>query len=88
MGIKVVHLRGRTFVNPMPGPYPVTLSQVAADGSVKVHWQRRFEFADSAPDARLAPTNFHLLPRPGTNAAFQKLRPAPTSPRCRPSIRR
>jgi len=67
-GIKVVHLRGRTFVNPMPGPYPVTVSQVAADGSVKVRWQGRFEVADSAPAARLAPTNFHLPP--GTNADF------------------
>jgi len=54
------------------------VSQVAADGSVKVRWQGRFEVADSAPDARLAPTNFHLPP--GTNAEFQKLRPAQVAP--------
>jgi len=77
-GIKGVHLRGRTFVNPLPGPYPVTVSQVAADGSVKVRWQGRFEVTESASDARLAPTNFHLPP--GTNADFQKLRPAQVAP--------
>jgi hypothetical protein len=77
-GVKVVHLRGRTFVNPVPGPYPVTVSQVADDGRVKVRWQGRLEVMESAPDARLAPTNFHLPP--GTNADFQKLGPAQVAP--------
>lgn len=77
-GIKVVHLRGRTFINPMPGFYPVTVSQVAADGSMKARWQGRLEVAAVAPDARLAPTNFHLPP--GTAADFQKLRPAQVAP--------
>ena len=77
-GIKVVHLRGRTFVNPGPGSYPVTVSQIAADGSMKVRWQGRIEVAAVAPDARLAPTNFHLPP--GTGADFQKLRPAQVAP--------
>jgi len=57
-GIKVVHLRGRTFANPVSGHCPVTVSQVAAEGSVKVRWHGRFEVADSAPEARLTPTNF------------------------------
>ena len=77
-GIKVVHLRGRTFVNPTPGSYPVTVSQVAVDGSMKVRWQGRLEIANAAPDARLAPTNFHLPP--GTGADFQKLRPSQVAP--------
>jgi len=53
---------------------PGALAPLAAT----VRWQGRFEVADSAPDARLAPTNFHLPP--GTNADFQKLRPAQVAP--------
>ena len=77
-GIKRVHLHGRTFVNPVAGPCPVTVSQVCADGSVKVRWQGRFEATESAPNAHLAPTNFHLPP--GTNADFRTLWPAQVAP--------
>lgn len=72
-GIKVVHLRGRTFLNPLPGDYPVALEHVEADGKVKAAWTGSIKVLEDAPAARLAPTNFHLPP--GTNSDFQK---APT----------
>lgn len=69
-GIKVIHLRGRTFLNPEPGDYPVTIEHLAADGSIKAAWAGAIKVLEDAPPARLAPTNFHLPP--GTNADFQK----------------
>ncbi len=77
-GIKVIHLRGRTFGNPMPGDYPVTVTQAAADGSALAVWQGQLKVLDEAPPARLAPTNFHLPP--GTNADFQKVAPGQVAP--------
>ena len=72
-GIKVIHLRGRTFVNPMPGDYPVTVTHALANGDALTSWQGQLKVLDEAPSARLAPTNFHLPP--GTNADFQQAAP-------------
>lgn len=69
-GIKVIHLRGRSFLNPGPGDYPVTVVLVSPDGAAKNKWNGTITVLGHAPDARLAPTNFHLPP--GTNADFQK----------------
>lgn len=69
-GIKIIHLRGRTFLNPEPGDYPVTVEHVATDGTVKAAWAGAIKVLEDAPTARLAPTNFHLPP--GTNSDFQK----------------
>lgn len=68
-GIKVVHLRGRTFVNPMPGDYPVTLMKLGADGHTLTVWQSNLKVLQVAPVARLAPTNFHVPP--GANTDYQ-----------------
>lgn len=70
-GIKIIHLRGRTFLNPFPGDYPVTIEQVAPNGNTKATWSGAIKVLDDAPSARLAPTNFHLPP--GTNSDFQKV---------------
>jgi hypothetical protein len=75
-GIKVIHLRGRTFVNPAAGEYPVTVTHAAADGKSLRRWQGSFAVHDGAPEARLAPTNFQLAP--GENADFQKVAPGQT----------
>jgi hypothetical protein len=77
-GIKVIHLRGRTFDNPMPGDYPVTVTQAAASGRALAVWQGQLKVLDEAPPARLAPTNFHLPP--GTNGDFQKVAPGQVAP--------
>jgi len=66
-GIKVVHLRGQTFVNPMPGDYPVTITKLGVDGSPLTKWQSNLKVLDDAPVARLAPTNFHVPPGANTN---------------------
>ena len=68
-GIKVIHLRGRTFNNPIPGDYPVTVTHASADGKALTVWQGGLKVLDGTPAARLAPTNFHLSP--GTNADYQ-----------------
>ncbi|MBL8450596.1 MAG: hypothetical protein JNM32_11855 [Dechloromonas sp.] len=72
-GIKIIHLRGRTFLNPDPGEYPVSVKHVSADGSVKASWGGVIKVLADPPIARLAPTNFHLPP--GVNSDFQKARP-------------
>lgn len=77
-GIKVIHLRGRTFVNPMPGDFPVNVDYVGVDGKILARWQGQLKVLDDAPSARLAPTNFHLPP--GTNADFQKVAPGQIAP--------
>lgn len=77
-GIKVVHLRGRTFVNPAAGDYPVAVTQSAADGAPLATWQGRIRVLAEAPPARLAPTNFHLAP--GSNAEFQQVAPGQLAP--------
>ncbi len=77
-GIKVIHLRGRTFLNPGPGDYPVTATLVGADGTAKSEWNGTITVLTRAPDARLAPTNFHLPP--GANADFQRALPGQVMP--------
>lgn len=77
-GIKVIHLRGRTFLNPFPGDYPVTVEHVAADGKAMAAWSGSIKVLEDAPKARLAPTNFHLPP--GTNSDFQKVAPGQVMP--------
>lgn len=77
-GIKVVHLRGRSFINPMPGDYAVTVDHVAADGNPMATWHGQLKVLDSAPQARLAPTNFHLPP--GANSDFQKVASGQVAP--------
>lgn len=72
-GIKVIHLRGKTFLNPFPGEYATAVEHLAADGKVLATWSGSIKVLEDAPKARLAPTNFHLAP--GTNADYQKTLP-------------
>lgn len=72
-GIKRIHLRGRTFINPMAGNYTVTVTHVAADGKSLANWRGQLNVLEDAPSARLAPTNFHLPP--GTNSDYQRAMP-------------
>jgi len=77
-GIKVIHLRGRSFINPMPGEYTVSVTHAAANGQTLSVWQGQVKVLDDAPTARLAPTNFHLVP--GANADFQQVAPGQVAP--------
>lgn len=77
-GIKVIHLRGRSFINPMPGDYSVNVSHVAGNGKLLATWQGQLKVLDDAPQARLAPTNFHLAP--GANSDFQKVAAGQVAP--------
>lgn len=77
-GIKIIHLRGRTFLNPKPGNYPVTAEHITTGGTVKAAWAGTINVLADAPMARLAPTNFHLPP--GTNTDFQKAAPGQVMP--------
>lgn len=70
-GIKVIHLRGRTFTNPVAGDYPVTVTRLSADGKTQAVWKGSLKVLDDAPAARLAPTNFHVPP--GTNTDYQSV---------------
>lgn len=72
-GIKVIHLRGKTFLNPFPGDYAANVEHLGADGKVLDSWSGSIKVLEDAPKARLAPTNFHL--QPGTNSDFQKAAP-------------
>lgn len=38
-GIKVMHVRGRSFTNPATGGYPVTVTRRSAGGQVQAVWQ-------------------------------------------------
>ena len=70
-GIKVIHLGARTFSNPAPGRYPVTLTHAAADGRPLAVWRGQVEVLAHAPQARLASTNFHVAPP--LNSKFQRV---------------
>lgn len=72
-GIKVIHLRGKTFVNPAAGEYPVSVEHVDASGTARTSWTGTLVVVERAPAARIAPTNFHLPP--GTSANFQRVAP-------------
>lgn len=69
-GIKVIHLRGNTFLNRSPGNHAVRVSLLGADGREKRAWQGSAKIELDAPKARLAPTNFHIAP--GADSNFQK----------------
>ncbi|MBI2311467.1 MAG: hypothetical protein HYU77_03075 [Betaproteobacteria bacterium] len=77
-GIKVIHLRGNTFLNPLPGEYPVEIRHEGADGKLKQSWSGKANILFEPPAARLAPTNFHLPP--GTNSDFQTTAVATDAP--------
>lgn len=77
-GIKVIHLRGRTFLNPFPGDYPVTAEHLGTDGKVIAAWSGSIKVLEDAPKARLTPTNFHLPP--GTNSDYQNAAPSQVMP--------
>jgi hypothetical protein len=77
-GIKVIHLRARTFINPAAGRYPVTLTHAAADGRVLAVWQGQVAVLEHAPAARLAPTNFQLAPP--LNSTYQLVIPGQVAP--------
>lgn len=77
-GIKVIHLRARTFINPSAGRYPVTLTHAAADGRVLAVWRGQVEVLDHAPPARLAPSNFQLAPP--LNSTYQQVSPGQVAP--------
>ena len=70
-GIKVIHLRGRSFINPAPGHYPVTLAHASADGQSLAVWRGQLDVLEHAPPARLAPSNFQLAPP--LNSTFQQV---------------
>lgn len=70
-GIKVIHLRGRTFINPGAGGYPVQVTHRSADGKVLASWQGGMRVQEEMLEARLAPTNFHVPP--GVNTDYQSV---------------
>jgi hypothetical protein len=69
-GIKVIHLRGNTFLNLGPGDHAVRVSLLGADGRETRAWRGIAKIQFDAPKARLAPANFHLPP--GVDSNFQK----------------
>lgn len=77
-GIKIMHLRGQTFLNPSAGAYPIEVTQRGANGATKAAWSGKAMILADAPAARLAPTNFHLPP--GTNSNFQKMGVSQSAP--------
>ena len=77
-GIKVIHLRGHSFVNPAPGRYPVTLTRASADGRMLARWRGQVDVLDHAPAARLAPSNFQLAPP--LNSTLQLVAPGELAP--------
>ncbi len=77
-GIKAIHLRGKTFVNPAAGTYTITVERRDPSGVVATRWEGGLEIRDRVPTGRLAPTNFHVPP--GTNSNFQTLAPGQVAP--------
>lgn len=69
-GVKMIHLRGETFINPAAGEYPAAVRLADNDGRVKQTWAGTIKILSAPGGARLAPTNFHL--GPGMNGDFQK----------------
>jgi len=78
-GIKGIHLRGRSFLNPAPGEYPVSVTHTAADGKTVAAWKGQLKVVPEPPKARLAPINFHLPP--GSNGDFQQVKAGQVAPR-------
>ncbi|MDE2396720.1 MAG: hypothetical protein KGM91_14890 [Burkholderiales bacterium] len=77
-GIKVIHLRGETFIDPAPGSYPVTVTHAAADGRAIEVWNGHIDVLEHAPPARLAPTDFQLAPP--LNSTLQQVAPGQVAP--------
>ncbi|MDE2158052.1 MAG: hypothetical protein KGJ30_03935 [Burkholderiales bacterium] len=77
-GIKVIHLRGETFIDPAPGSYPVTVTHAAADGHAIEVWKGHIDILAQAPQARLAPTDFQLAPP--LNSTIQRTAPGQLAP--------
>lgn len=77
-GIKMIHLRGRTFVNPAAGSYPVSVERLAADGRVGAVWEGAIRVVEQPPAALLAPSNFHLAP--GQNSNHQRIATGAVTP--------
>jgi hypothetical protein len=73
-GIKVIHLRGTTFVNPTAGEYSVVVEHVDASGTARRSWTGTLAVVERVPAARVAPTNFHVPP--GTSSNFQHVAPS------------
>jgi hypothetical protein len=61
-GVKMIHLRGETFINPAAGEYPVAVRLVNNNGSLKQTWTGEIKILSAPVGPRLAPTNFHLGP--------------------------
>lgn len=74
-GIKAIHLRGATFMNPTAGSYDVTITLT---GAMTRSWKGTIAIRETPPSARIAPTNFHVPP--GTNTNFQRIAPGATAP--------
>jgi len=77
-GIKFMHLRGATFINPAAGEYPVEVRHLGQDGKVKESWVGAISVSSGRMKARVAATNFHL--GPGLNGDFQKVPPRRDAP--------
>lgn len=77
-GIKFIHLRGNTFINPAAGDYPVEVRHVRRDGTARGTWAGVISVLPAPRAFRLAPTNFHL--GPGVNGDFQKVAPNRDAP--------
>lgn len=77
-GIKVIHVRGRSFTNPASGGYPVTVTRRSAEGRVQAVWQGDMRVQEEMLETRLAPTNFHVPP--GSNTEFQKVATGQVAP--------
>jgi hypothetical protein len=77
-GIKMMHLRGATFLNPQAGNYPVEVRLIGQNGTPREVWTGTMPVRSATMTARLAPTNFHL--GPGVNADFQQLGPKQDTP--------
>lgn len=70
-GIKTIHLRGSTFINPGAGNYPVEVRHVRQDGMTRATWAGTISVLAAPTAFRLAPTNFHL--GPGVDCDFQRV---------------
>ena len=69
-GIKMIHLRGGTFLTPVAGKYNVEARLADAGGNTKQTWSGVIDIAAGPMAGRVAPTNFHL--GPSENADFQE----------------
>lgn len=70
-GIKMIHLRGGTFLNPVAGKYNVEIRLADPDGKIKKTWNGIIDIAEKPMAGRVAPTNFHL--GPNQNSDFQDM---------------